>query len=173
MAEQQKLQAMLKEAVRLLSEHHATFAAVLPSGDSDGEESFQNIYVSDQKGIAPIMEKMDENRFFFKGAAAADRFLGKAAAMLLMDSGAACVYGEVISSHAQKVLDGLVQEETAAGGSFFYQNREVVPYIINRKKDGMCPMEKAVLPLTELSQAYPVLKETLAGMKNADDGLVL
>ena len=45
----------------------------------------------------------------------------------------------------------------------YYGN--LVEYIINRDKTGMCPMEKAVLEVDEPNTAYDVLKKKIAEMR--------
>lgn len=61
------------EKAKSLLNDGVTFAAVSEKG----------IYTSQKRGVAPIIEKIDENPDFFKGASVADRVIGKAAAMLL------------------------------------------------------------------------------------------
>ena len=39
-----------------------------------------------------------------------------------------------------------------------YDYEKLVPYIINRTHDGMCPMEQTVYNLTDLNEAFIALK---------------
>ena len=66
------------------------------------------------------------------------------------------VYADIISSHA---LDVFEKYKVKA----YYGN--LVEYIINRDKTGMCPMEKAVLEADEPNMAYDVLKKKIAEMR--------
>lgn len=113
-----------------------------------------NVFCSEKKGIAPMMELLEKDPERLRDAFAADRVIGKAAAYLLVYGGAAEVYGSVMSRHAITVL----QE---AGISFSFEKE--VPYIINRKKDGMCPMEAAVLEAADEKEAYAILCEKTGG----------
>ena len=151
----EEMERKLEKAKELLAQKDTTFACILQNGE---------VYTSEKKGIAPIMDQMKIDREFFRGTVAADRFLGKAAAMLLIDSGVCMVYGETISEHAKTALE---QQQKQTDGAFSYQCRTVVPYIINRTKTGMCPMEKAVLDVTDPKDAFDILKEALARMAQA------
>ena len=90
-------------------------------------------YTSDQFGIKPLMQFLRRDRRFFEGAAVADKVIGKAAALLLIDGGAAEVFGAVMSESAAKVL-------SEYGVSFGYC--ELVPMIENRTQ--MCIRDRVV-----------------------------
>ena len=66
------------------------------------------------------------------------------------------VYADIISSHALDVFEKYKVKT-------YYGN--LVEYIINRDKTGMCPMEKAVLEVDEPNTAYDVLKKKIAEMR--------
>lgn len=77
-----------------------------------------------------------------------DKVIGKAAAMLMVYGGVKKIHALIISEHALQILQ-------AHNISISYDT--LVPYIINRKKDGMCPMEQAVLSIQDIDQAYQLL----------------
>ena len=66
------------------------------------------------------------------------------------------IYAVVISRSAKKILDG---------HGIKYSCGEEVEYIINRKKDGMCPMEKAVMDIDDPDEAPTKIKETIEKMR--------
>lgn len=109
--------------------------------------SEKGIYTSQKRGVAPIIEKIDENPDFFKGASVADRVIGKAAAMLLEKYGVSEIFAQVTSEYAVAYLSDKRTILT-------YDKR--VDHIINRAGTDMCPMEKTVL-----------------NVDNADDGEIL
>lgn len=115
-------------------------------------------YTSDLFGIKPLMQKLREDRRFFAGAVIADKVIGKAAAMLLCDSGIAEVYGAVMSESAAALLQ-------AHGIPFGYG--ELVPMIENRTHDGMCPMEITVNDLIDPADAFDALEITIAKLMQA------
>ncbi len=161
-----------EDAIQILKQEGTTFACILPEEKTfpipDKEKAgayvtvTSNIYTSDKKGIAPVMDRMKEDYGFFKGAIVADRVIGKAAAMLLISSGAAKIYGELTSEHSFAVLEAA----KAANPDFEYSVGEVVPYIINRAGTDMCPMEKTVLDLApeKVEAAFEPLKKKLEEM---------
>ena len=119
----------------------------------DGEWS-----TSEKRGIAPIMELLRENKELLKGAYVADKVIGKAAALLLIEGGISYLHTQVISEHAIEVL-------RMSNIEFEYQS--LVPYIVNRAGDGMCPMEETVLEVTDSTKAYELLQEKIKKMQAA------
>lgn len=89
--------------------------------------------VSDAKGMGFVASLCDEKKDLSQGAAA-DKIVGKAAAMLFVLLGIRCVYAEIISEGAAEVF-----ERYGVEYSFGTKTRA----IINRKGDGLCPMEMA------------------------------
>lgn len=106
------------------------------------------VYQSDLKGIQPIISKLKEDPTFFEGAYVADVVIGKAAAMLLIYGRAHKIYARLISEHAIAILKEY---------QIPYEYDIVVPYIMNRKKDGICPMEDTVLNINDPKLAYDLL----------------
>ena len=109
--------------------------------------------MSTKQGIAPILELMQLKIHFLNNASVADKVIGKAAALLLIKAGIKELYAGIISEHAVKVLE---QNEITV------QYDTIVPYIINRRGDGMCPMEASVLEIEEVNEAYEVLRNKMA-----------
>jgi hypothetical protein len=81
-------------AKQLMQDCHYT--CVLCKGDK--------LYISEKNGVAPMMEFIDAG-VDLKGFSAADKVVGKAAALLFVLTGIGEVYAEVISSHAIAVLE--------------------------------------------------------------------
>ena len=118
----------------------------------DGKYSIlaSNGYYSFDRGIKPIMDKLNENINYFKGLEVADKVVGKASAILLSLSGIKKVVCITLSKSAKKVLD----EHNIA-----YEYEELTDVIINHKGDDVCPMEKAVLDVDDFEKAYQILKQ--------------
>mgnify|MGYP000766860207 FL=1 len=76
--------------------------------------------------------------------------------MLFVLLGVGEIYAVVMSRSAKKILDG---------HGIKYSCGEEVEYIINRKKDGMCPMEKAVMDIDDPTEASKKIKETIEKMR--------
>lgn len=116
---------------------------VLKKGDS--------ILTSEKTGIAPILQWIDDG-IDLNGYEAADKIIGKAAAMLFVKAGVKEVYGEVMSEPARLFLKSQ---------SIPYSYSTLTDRIINRMGNDMCPMEKTVLHIDDVEEAYVALKETL------------
>lgn len=118
-------------------------------------------YTSELFGIKPLMQFLRQDRRFFEGAAVADKVIGKAAAMLLADSGVQEVFGAVMSESAAAFLK-------SCGIPFGYC--ELVPMIENRTHTGMCPMEETVQGLQNPADAFAVLEKTIARLMAGKNG---
>ena len=108
-------------------------------------------------GVKPLLQWIDEGKDF-SGYGAADQVIGKAAALLYIYLGVRDLYGQVISEPALSVL-------AEHGVACTYG--EKVPYIINRKKDGMCPMEQTVLTVSGPAEAVEALKNKVHSIMKA------
>lgn len=116
------------------------------------------VYVSRQRGVRPLLEWFQSGTDV-RGFAAADKVVGKATAFLYVLLGVRSLYAAVISTSALSVL-------RAHGVDAAYG--EEVPFIRNRKGDGMCPFEEAVLSVDDLSEALAVIRTTYAQMTKKD-----
>lgn len=123
------------------------FTCVIKNGES--------CYTFTERGIRPLMSLI-ESGTDLQGAVAADKVVGKAAALLMVRCRIGAVYAAVISEPAIKVLEN-------AGIGCEYG--ALVARIQNRRGDGLCPMESAVMELTDADEAYAVLKDRLNAMK--------
>ncbi|MCF7833100.1 MAG: DUF1893 domain-containing protein [Candidatus Marinimicrobia bacterium] len=115
------------------------------------------LFSSSKKGIQPFFDALARHdREKYQGCSIADRVIGKAALMLAAYLGAKEVYSPLASQHAIDVSCDL---------SLNLEAEKVVPYIINRTNDGMCPMEKAVLDIIDPEKAYETLENKLQELK--------
>ncbi|MCI9272379.1 MAG: DUF1893 domain-containing protein [Clostridiales bacterium] len=109
-----------------------------------------NVEYSKEKGIKPLLNWLECEKSPLKQASVADKVVGKAAALLFAYGGVSHLHALVISEPAAKALEEL-------SIPFEYEKR--VPYIINRTRTGMCPMEKQVLEISDPQRAYQVLRQ--------------
>ena len=117
-----------------------------------------NGYYSCDSGIKPIINKMNEDIHYFKDLEIADKIVGKASSMLLILSGIKKINAIVLSKQAKNILDKYNIE---------YTYEQLVEYIINRKKDGMCPMEETVKDIDDLNEAFIALNKKIITMTNS------
>lgn len=134
----------IQQAEAILKQKDA--ACVLITKDS-------RVLVSEQSGIRPLLEWLEKEPEAMRGACAADKVVGKAAALLMAFGGVSQVYAQIISESAMKSLE-------QNGITFSFGQK--VPYIQNRDHSGMCPMEKRCLGLNLPQEAYAALREMVS-----------
>ena len=115
-----------------------------------------NGYCSDESGIKPVILPMNEDLHFFEGLSVADKIVGKASAMLLALSGTKEVYAHILSIAGKQILERY---------GIAYEYGEIVDIIVNRKGDGMCPMEATVKDIDDPMKAFEALNERIAQMR--------
>lgn len=115
-------------------------------------------YQTSGKGVKPIISPMRTNRSFFSGKSVADTTIGKAAALLLVLSGAKYVYGEVMSQSAVSVLreNGII-----------FEYDQLVEYTKNREGTGMCPLEQCIQDETDPAIAWTKIENKIAELMNS------
>lgn len=113
------------------------------------------IITSDKRGVAPMVDFLREGKEL-SGFSAADKVVGKAAAILFIKAGIKELYAETVSKSAKELL-----ESFGVGLSF----KTLVPYIINRDKTGMCPMESTVLSVSDVDAGVELIFEKLDKMR--------
>ena len=114
-------------------------------------------YCSRERGVKPLIVLL-ESESSFCGAVAADKTVGAGAAHLYVLLGINALWANVISYSAE----GILKEN---GIEVYYDKR--VPYIINRKGDGMCPIERAVACASSSKEAYRLILDALEKLKNS------
>lgn len=100
-----------------------------------------------QRGVADLYDLYQADSAFMKGAAIADKVIGK---------GAKTVYADIISTPALALLCEAGIETTFA---------QEVPHIINRDKTGWCPLETACMELNTVEEMYPVIQNFISRIR--------
>ena len=103
------------------------------------------------RGLAPLLTALDGGKL--KDAVVVDRVIGRAAAAICIAGGAKRVHAQVMSSDAKSML---VKRGIEVGA------QKVVYQILNRQKDGPCPMEKAVRNQADPVKMVAVLRKKIA-----------
>ena len=110
------------------------------------------VFTSHERGVKPLIELLNSGRTF-TGAVAADKTVGAGAAHLYVLLGVSALWANVVSESAKAILD-------ANGIDLAFG--ECVPHIINRRGDGLCPIETAVKAATTSTEAYALILAALA-----------
>ncbi len=108
------------------------------------------------RGVKPLIDFLESDKDF-NGFSAADKTVGAGAAHLYVLLGAKEVWANIISEEGRNIL---LQNNI----SVF--SEKVVPYIINRTGDGVCPIETEVKGITCSKQAFGIIKQVLKELKN-------
>ncbi len=114
----------------------------------------QDIRTSRFRGVKPLVSWY-AGQEDAAGFCAADKVVGKATAFLYVLLGAKAVYAGVISHSALQVL---TDHHIAAEYDLLVEN------IINRKGDGICPFEEAVLDIQEPQEAYAAIRRKMEAL---------
>ncbi|NCC09080.1 MAG: DUF1893 domain-containing protein [Bacteroidia bacterium] len=108
----------------------------------------ERIRTFNRRGIIDLYELYEQEPAFLYGAKIADKVIGKGAAALMIISGVREVYADVISESATDLFD-------KQGVSYRYASQ--VPYIVNRDKTGMCPLETRCLTSHSVDELLPII----------------
>lgn len=106
------------------------------------------VLTSTQRGIRPLLEWIGSGADT-AGASAADKIVGRAAALLYAYMGVKELYAEVLSEGGLAVLRAF---------SIRAEYGVLTQRIINRAGTGICPMEQAVLSVTDPAEALTALR---------------
>lgn len=137
----------LLRAKALLKEDPARSCAFV-----SGEEEF----CSFRKGVQPLLAMIDEGKSL-AGFSAADKILGKGAALLYVYLDVSKIYASVMSKPAEEVL---------RAHDIYYEYDVCTANILNRAGDGICPMEVATSRIDDPKEALQAIRLTLASLKN-------
>lgn len=115
----------------------------------------QIIYTSYDRGIQPLLTLLREGPDV-SGCDAEDKIVGKAAALLYVYMKVRAVHAEVMSQTAGQILQAHgIRAEASTW----------VEHIINRRGDGLCPMEQTVADIQDPAAAVPALEATLQRLR--------
>lgn len=108
--------------------------------------------IEEGRGISPLMSLYIEKDNRLKGTFVVDKVIGKAAAVICVFAGVRGVFGELMSKPAAIYL-----KEKNIPRSW----TELAENIINRQKDGICPMEFSVLDEDDPEKGFKKICATL------------
>lgn len=98
-----------------------------------------------QRGVADLWDLCHEEGNFLDGAQIADKVVGQGAAALMIHGGIWELYADVISTPALVLL-----QEHGVRVTF----RTEAGRIVNRKGDGLCPVETLCVPCHSVEEMY-------------------
>lgn len=107
---------------------------------------------SNTPGVFSLLDYITDGEFDFSNFSAADKVIGRGAALLYAKMKIKEVYALVMSEKAKEIFE-------LYNIPYYYDT--LAPYIINRNGDGMCPVEKATENITDIQEAFLTIKETV------------
>lgn len=110
-----------------------------------------------RRGVIDLYELLRDDAEFMKGSVVIDKVIGKGAAALMALGRVGEVRTPLISEPALSLLQH-------AGVRVVYE--KVVPYIINRTRTGMCPLEQRCAVSNLPEELLPVITRFIEEMKN-------
>ena len=102
------------------------------------------------RGIADLHHLLHCEPSLLCGALVADKVVGKGAAALMILGGVKALHADVVSTQALLLL-----RDSGIEVTFGHE----VPHIINRKGDGMCPVEALCSNCTTAAECLPLIDE--------------
>ena len=114
----------------------------------------ESIYTSTFRGVRPLVSWY-ESGLELCGYSAADKVVGRATAFLYVMLGVKAVYARVMSRGALEVLQK---------NGIYAEYGTLADNIINRKGDGICPFEAAVLEINDTDAAYEAIRTKMREM---------
>lgn len=136
---------MLKQLRHIL--HTTNCSCVIANGDKI--KSFH------QRGIKDLYELLNSNRSLLEGATIADKVIGKGAAALMIAGGVTMVYADVISEPAMELFKQ---------HSIKVEYDKKVANIINRRGDGICPVEERCAECKTIEECLVKIEEFVKSM---------
>ncbi len=110
------------------------------------------------RGVAPLLHLYDAHKEKMPQGSIVDKVIGRAAAFIAINGKVRYVHGELMSEDAVALLQKHNIETSYT---------KLVPRILNRKLDGLCPLEQAVEGIDDPTQALDAIRLKLEALKQA------
>ena len=107
------------------------------------------VFETSSRGIGGLLKAIEEFDKEMTGSSVADRIVGKAAALL-------CVFAGVVAAFAVTASEEGIRALRDNNVLCRFENR--VPFILNYKRNDICPFEKLVIKISNSKEAYEKLK---------------
>lgn len=114
------------------------------------------IYSFYSKGVVDLYKLLTEHPELLSGAFVADKVIGKGAAALMALGKVASVYADVVSRPALSLLEYYAIK---------VEYGVVTDNIINRRGDGICPVEALTSPYSSAEECFKPIAEFIKKMK--------
>lgn len=108
-------------------------------------------------GVSPLLVMYDGHKEAMAGATLVDKVIGRAAAAIAICGKVKHVHGELMSEDAVEFLNnqGITTSYTI-----------LVHRILNRNRDGLCPLEQSVEGIEDAANALSALRKRVESLQN-------
>lgn len=110
------------------------------------------------RGLSPLLNIYKADPAVLHDAVIVDKVIGRAAAFVIIAGKSRQAHGELISEDAIELLK---KHNIAVSGT------KIVPRILNRRMNGLCPLEQSVAGLDDPAQALAALEKRISEMQRA------
>ena len=107
------------------------------------------------RGVSPLLRLYDREKTLMQGAVIVDKVIGRAAAAIAISGKASFVHARIMSEDAQRFL----QEHGIPASCELKVHR-----ILNRRRNGLCPLEQSVQGIDDPEQALSAMRRKIAEM---------
>lgn len=129
---------MMEDLINIL--HEGNHSLVVANGE---------VCTFDQRGISDLYDLLCNDPNFLDGASVADKVVGKGAASLIILGHVERLHADIISESALELLTGSPVKVTYT---------QLVSNIINRKGDGICPVESLCSDCKTAAECLPFIQ---------------
>lgn len=126
--------------------------AILHKGNHSLVVANGDVATFDSRGVVDLFDLLNCNPEFMDGACVADKVVGKGAAALM-------ILGKIHAVHADVISEPALSLFSQSSVKVSYD--KLVPNIINRKGDGVCPVETICMPCTTAEECMPLITDFL------------
>lgn len=102
-----------------------------------------------KRGIADLLNLLKSDSEFLQDSKIADKIIGKAAAALIILGRVNSVETDMISIYAEQLFERY---------NVMVNAKAVVPYILNRQRTGMCPLEELCLKKDDVNEILSLIE---------------
>lgn len=140
-------QSKMEEAKKMIQDGKAE--CVLIKNDS--------IYGQERgHGVSPLLVMYDEHKEAMLNATLVDKVIGRAAAAIAICGKVKHVHGELMSEDAVEFLNN---------NGITISHTSLVHRILNRKRDGLCPLEQSVEGIDNPANALVALRKRIESLQ--------
>jgi len=119
----------------------------------------QVLGTSKREGVVDLLTLVKSLGPRAQSSALADRVVGKAVALIVRHGGISAVYAPLISQAAKAEL---------AKAEVYLEYESLVPFILDKERTGLCPMERLTLELDDPGEAVAALWAFVEGASKAE-----